>query len=60
MGGPDRPIPEKEAEAGGAAGQNLAGSAANAASGFVAGAAAVHANLYNKLTSAMNERGCVI
>ncbi|PPQ66367.1 hypothetical protein CVT26_011086 [Gymnopilus dilepis] len=51
LGGPDRPIPEKEGEAGGA------GSAANAASGFVAGAAAVHANLYNKLTSAMNERG---
>lgn len=56
VGGPDRPVPQKEVDSRSGSGQGLAGSA----SGFVAGAAAVQANLYNRLASTMNERGCVI
>ncbi|KAF8910138.1 lethal giant larvae like, C-terminal-domain-containing protein [Gymnopilus junonius] len=58
LGGPDRPIPEKkEVESSDATGPGLAGSASGAASNLVAGAAAVQANLYNRLASALNERG---
>ncbi|KAF8167354.1 WD40 containing snare-dependent exocytosis protein [Crassisporium funariophilum] len=60
LGGPNRPIPEKVQSERGATseeGAGMAGTAAGAAASLAAGAAAVQANLYNKLTSAMNERG---
>ncbi|KDR85736.1 hypothetical protein GALMADRAFT_218826 [Galerina marginata CBS 339.88] len=56
LGGPNRPIPEK-VDLGEASGEGVTASASGAAAGLVAGAAAVQANLYNRLTSAMNERG---
>ncbi|KAF8971727.1 hypothetical protein BDZ97DRAFT_1784780 [Flammula alnicola] len=59
VGGPNRPIPEKiKAERDKSAGEEgVAGAAGATAAGFAAGAAAVQANIYNRLTSVMSERG---
>jgi hypothetical protein len=59
VGGPDRPIPEKPELGSSSTEEGLAGTAAGAAAGFVAGASAMQANLYSRLSSAVNERGCV-
>jgi len=59
VGGPDRPIPEKPELGSSSTEEGLASTAAEAAAGFVAGASAMHTNLYNRLSSAVNERGCV-
>ena len=59
MGGPDRPIPEESPLASSSPDEGLASTAAGAAAGFVAGASAMQADLYSRLSSAVNERGCV-
>lgn len=57
VGGPDRPIPEPETQSRGfMAGADIAGGA----SSLAAAAAATQTNLYGRLTSALNERGCVV
>ena len=59
VGGPDRPVVEKISEqgAGGTSEEGVAGTAASAASSLAASAAAVQSSIYNRLSSAMNERG---
>jgi len=57
LGGPDRPIPEKPELGSSSTEEGLTGTAAGAAAGFVAGASAMQTNLYNRLSSAVNERG---
>ncbi|KAF8808127.1 WD40 containing snare-dependent exocytosis protein [Phlegmacium glaucopus] len=59
LGGPDRPIIEKRPEggAGGTSEEAVAGTAASAASSLAANAAAVQSSIYNRLSSAMAERG---
>jgi hypothetical protein len=55
VGGPDRPVPEKGPEqgAGGTSEEGVAGTA----SSLAASAAAVQSSIYDRLSSAMNERG---
>lgn len=56
VGGLNRPIPVKPSPA--STSQDAAAEGlSTTGSGFVAGAAAVQANLYNRFASAMNERG---
>lgn len=59
VGGPDRPILEKrpEREAGGTSGEEAVGTAATAASSLAARAAGIQSSIYNKIASAINERG---
>ncbi|KIM47471.1 hypothetical protein M413DRAFT_439132 [Hebeloma cylindrosporum] len=57
LGGPNRPIPEKPQLTRGSSEEGLASTAAGAAAGFAASASAMQANLYNRLTSAVSERG---
>jgi len=57
VGGPDRPLPERVAQEKGKALEEGAPGAQGSAAGLAAGAAAVQANIYNRLTSAMSERG---
>ncbi|CAA7264832.1 unnamed protein product [Cyclocybe aegerita] len=52
LGGPNRPIPQPQSER-----SKDSEGVASAAAGIAAGAATVQANLYNKLSSAMGERG---
>ncbi|TFK41835.1 WD40 containing snare-dependent exocytosis protein [Crucibulum laeve] len=52
LGGPNRPLPSKAAQAN----QSREG-ASNVASNVAASAEAAHENLYNRLTSALGERG---
>ncbi|PPQ79397.1 hypothetical protein CVT25_002667 [Psilocybe cyanescens] len=54
LGGPNRPIPVK---ANPASSSKDGTAEAGAGASFVAGAAAVQANIYNRFASAMNERG---
>jgi len=61
VGGPDRPIPERIAlEKTKSAEDDANGGVQSTAAGIAASAVAVQANLYNKLTSALGERGYVI
>jgi len=61
VGGPDRPIPERIAlEKTKSAEDDANGAVQSTAAGIAASAVAVQANLYNKLTSALGERGYVI
>ena len=59
MGGPDRPVLERTSErgTGGTSEEGVAGTTASAASSLAASAAAVQSSVYDRLTSAMNERG---
>lgn len=57
VGGPNRPIPEKPQLSG--TEEGLASTAAGAAAGIAASASAMQSNLYNRLASAVNERGYV-
>lgn len=59
MGGPDRPVIEKRPEqgTGGTPEEGVVGTTASAASTLAASAAAVQSSIYNKLSSAMSERG---
>jgi predicted AlkP superfamily phosphohydrolase/phosphomutase len=59
VGGPDRPVLEKKSEqgAGGTLGEGVAATTASAASSLAASAAAVQSGIYDRLSSAMNERG---
>jgi len=61
VGGPDRPIPERIAlEKTKSAEDDANGGVQSTAAGIAASAVAVQANLYNRLTSALGERGYVI
>ena len=61
VGGPDRPIPERIAlEKTKSAEDDANGGVQSTAAGLAASAVAVQANLYNRLTSALGERGYVI
>jgi len=59
LGGPDRPVIEKRPErgTGGTPEEGAVGTTASAASTLAASAAAVQSSIYNKLSSAMSERG---
>jgi syntaxin-binding protein 5 len=61
VGGPDRPVLERRSEqgAGGTpqAGEGVTASTTSAASSLAASAAAVQTGIYDRLSSAMNERG---
>ena len=60
MGGPDRPVLERTSvrgDDGGTSEEGVAGTASNAASNLAASAATVQSNIYDRLSSAMNERG---
>lgn len=59
MGGPDRPVLEKISERGDGATseEGVAGTTASAASSLAASAAAVQSSIYDRLSSAMNDRG---
>jgi hypothetical protein len=59
VGGPDRPVLEKTSERGegGTSEEGAAGTPASATSSLAAGAAAVQSSIYDRLSSAMNERG---
>ena len=59
VGGPDRPVLEKKSERGDGetSEEGVAGTSASATSGLVASAAAVQSGIYDRLSSAMNERG---
>ena len=59
VGGPDRPVLERRSErdAGGTSEEGVAGTTASAASSLAANAAAVQSSIYDRLSSAMNERG---
>ena len=59
VGGPDRPVLEKGPErvTGGTSKEGVTGTAASAASNLAASAVAVQSSVYDKLSSAMNERG---
>ena len=63
VGGPDRPIPEKPRDREGtedaamSAEAGVASTAGAAAASLAASAAAAQANIYNRLTSALGERG---
>jgi len=60
VGGPNRPIPEKpQLKSGTSTEEGLASTAAGAAAGIAASASAMQSNLYNRLASAVNERGYV-
>lgn len=60
VGGPNRPIPEKSQLRNGTSTEDgLASTAAGAAAGIAASASAMQTNLYNRLTSAVSERGYV-
>lgn len=57
VGGPDRPVLEKRPERGaGGISEGIAGTT-SAASSLAASAAAVQSSIYNKISSAMDERG---
>ncbi|KAF9469810.1 lethal giant larvae like, C-terminal-domain-containing protein [Collybia nuda] len=58
LGGPDRPIPESEPRVRG--GYTTANELAAGVSGVAAATAATQGNLYNRLTSALNERGQIL
>lgn len=58
MGGPDRPVLEKRSEQGaGGTFEKVSGTTASAASSLAASAAAVQSSIYDRLSSAMDERG---
>lgn len=61
LGGPDRPVLEKTSVWGDGGtsqvGVGVAGTTASAASSLAASAAAVNSSIYDKFSSAMNERG---
>jgi hypothetical protein len=59
VGGPDRPVLEKIPERGasGTSEDGVSGTTANTASSVAASAAAVQSSIYDRLSSAMNERG---
>lgn len=57
MGGPDRPILERTKSDKGSGPVQQGAVGGSAAAGFAANAAAVQSNIYNRLTSAMGERG---
>jgi len=60
VGGPDRPIPERIAlEKTRSAEDDANGGVQSTAAGLAASAVAVQANIYNRLTSALGERGYV-
>lgn len=59
VGGPDRPIPQAKRPAltTAASGSSVANTASTAAASIAASAAAAQTSLYNKLSSALGERG---
>ena len=58
VGGPDRPVLEKKSEQGdGTSEEGVAGTSASAASGLAASATAIQSGIYDRLSSALNERG---
>ena len=58
VGGPDRPVERRsEQGAGGTLGEGVAATTASTASSLAASAAAVQSGIYDRLSSAMNERG---
>ncbi|KAF6766707.1 lethal giant larvae like, C-terminal-domain-containing protein [Ephemerocybe angulata] len=62
LGGPDRPLPQAQprpglAPAGGSYGSGIAGSASSAAATIAASAASAQTSFYNKISSALSERG---
>jgi len=59
VGGPDRPLPQKAPAPARSGSEDAAGSVGTAAAGIAAGAAAAQTSIYNRLTSAVGERGYV-
>lgn len=57
VGGPDRPVLERTSGNGGTSEEGIVGVTSNAASNLAASAATVQSNIYDRLSSAMNERG---